>query len=367
MRVLHVDTSGDACGVDGLARWVLNVALAQGRDGHDVTIAMRSEPHAEPRSLADADGVRLLHAHRSRLRPSSALLADLRRTRPDVVHLHGAWVPAHAALGLWLRRRRIPYVYSTHGCFSVDTREAPGLVRKLYVGVVERLLTRGAAGFVIVNEGEADDLAAVLGRPADNVIETRIPVDTEALLARPQWAPPGPDAPVVTLARYSVFQKGLDLLAEVARLRPEVEFHLHGSEDPAFPEGLAALRRSAPPNLRFKDPVYGDEKVQVLSTAAAYLQTSRFEGWSLSVVEALAIGLPCVVMAGVGGAKTVEAEGAGVAVEADAAVVAAELRALLGDDARRRSLSEGGRRLAAGFGPAAAAEDILRVYERCLR
>lgn len=92
-----------------------------------------------------------------------------------------------------------------------------------------------------------------------------------------------PDAAVGVFVGRSEYAKGFDLLLEVARRMKEVTF-------------LAASRpQAAPDNVRFLTDVPHDGMPEVYSAADFFLLPSRYEGFNLSLLEALACDLPAVV------------------------------------------------------------------------
>jgi len=88
---------------------------------------------------------------------------------------------------------------------------------------------------------------------------------------------------------------GLDVLVEIGRRMPAVRFRVFGETDVNDPARATTLIASAPPNVTFEAPVRGAQKAHLIKTAGAYIQPSRWEGQSISVLEALAAGVPCIV------------------------------------------------------------------------
>jgi len=180
---------------------------------------------------------------------------------------------------------------------------------------------------------------------------------------------------VGTVARL-VAVKDIDLMLEVAELlrrtHPEVEVVIVGDgPDRGRLEALAAGAGLAGV-VRFTGRL--ENVGSVLGGLDVYLVTSVFEGGvSMSVLEAMAAGLPVVTTAAGGVAEAVVDGETGSVVARDqergalAAALAERAAALLDDPAlRARMGAAGARRVRDHFTVEQTAARTLHAYERCL-
>jgi glycosyltransferase involved in cell wall biosynthesis len=160
---------------------------------------------------------------------------------------------------------------------------------------------------------------------------------------------------LLTLSRISP-EKGQDLLLDALlewERRDDFPAHplwLFVCGDAAFMQGqrfLAKLRKRAARLKRtrvvFPGYVTGDRKRAFLALADLYVFPSRHESYGLTLMEALAAGLPAVCL-DTTGARSVMREEFGALVPESG--LRAAIAALLADDARRKQMSMSAREFA---------------------
>jgi glycosyltransferase involved in cell wall biosynthesis len=130
---------------------------------------------------------------------------------------------------------------------------------------------------------------------------------------------------------------------------------------------LRALAREGPAlGARLLEGVPDADLPGLLAAAEVFASPSSYEGFGLSVAEAMAVGLP--VVAGDSSSEPEVVGDAGILVEPrDAASLEVALSRLLGDPAERRRLGEAARRRAARFTWASAARAVREVYGEAAR
>ena len=74
------------------------------------------------------------------------------------------------------------------------------------------------------------------------------------------------------------------------------------------------------------------EKLSALRDADAFVLPSRFEGLSIALLEALLVGVPCLVTDRVGGAELVKRTGAGIVVSPNVESIRLGLERLANDN-----------------------------------
>jgi glycosyltransferase involved in cell wall biosynthesis len=268
------------------------------------------------------------------LRPAMILrLARLfRRLRCDVIHTHDDkplfYAPAAARLA------RVPHLVHTkhHGkIFDERRRQA----------AVLNLAARLTDNFVCVSEDSArgavqQGVAAARVRTIWNGIDT----------TRFAYTGPCPGGAVVTVARLSREKDIGNLLRAVALVRadfPTLRVEIAG-DGPCMPE---LQQQAGELGLEAHVTFLGEirEVPALLARASLFVLPSISEGISLTLLEAMARGLP-VVATRVGGNPEVVAEGeTGVLVPArDADALAAAIAALVRDPEAGRRLGAAGRR-----------------------
>lgn len=129
----------------------------------------------------------------------------------------------------------------------------------------------------------------------------------------------------IFIGRIEPYQKGLDLLIDaVIPIKEElikVKFSLKiiGSVKDTAPVselcnkinkyGLSDIIQVV------SNPLFGDEKIIELLDSDVFVMTSRFEGLSMGLLEALSLGLPCLVTQGTNMKKEIEENDAGWTAE----------------------------------------------------
>jgi glycosyltransferase involved in cell wall biosynthesis len=376
LRVLHVIGGGDTGGAMSYLLPLLTALRAEGCDadllclgggGLAEAAATRGLP-CEVLPMTNPWDPRVLPALRRRLTAGW-----------DVAHTHGmrANLPVRTILRVTPGR---PALFTTiHSDLALDYSRA--LMSRAYVAL-DRVSAGVVDGFCCVS----GDLARRL--VARGVASARVRVIYAGLEAPVQdaaAAPPVDAAPgaesrgstpeiVGTVARL-VAVKDIDLLLETAAIlrtrRPQVRVVVVGDG----PERPALERRAAEMGLEDVVEFRGEVRPAwpALRGFQVYALTSVSEGVPLSVLEAMAVGLP-VVAAAVGGIPEIVEEGVtGFLVArcddraATAAALAARLEVLLSDpEVRQRMGAAARRRATQTFSTAAAARGTLRFYERVL-
>ena len=135
------------------------------------------------------------------------------------------------------------------------------------------------------------------------------------------------------------------------------------------PQRVALVRKAA--DLRIGDRVHflgtRTDIPNLLAAADVYVQPSRWEGFGIAALEAMAAGLPVILSPGCNLPEAAEA-GAGLIVEPQVEPLAAALRSLLTDAERRLFMGAAGRVLVnERFTWAAVADQLERVYESAAR
>ena len=284
------------------------------------------------------------------------------------MNVHGSWNIGHALLAFRLRRADVPYVVTAHGGHTRAVLWTRSRLRGLYLRFVERPMLRAAGAVLYCHRSEADEAASVVGDGIRAELAWFGP-DLRAVAGR--WSPDPENVRrrVLYLGRYDVFQKGLDDLVELARAAPTVTFELHGmapDNDRAL-EAFERLRAAAPPNVTFDDPVSGVDKLESLTSATLYIQYSRFEGFPLSISEALAHGVPVASRACLGCTQEMAEVDGCLVLDDDPAVAARQLTEVLDDPERLSKIAENGRCWFEQFrDPSNAAQRYTEMYRSVL-
>ncbi|RME39941.1 MAG: glycosyltransferase family 1 protein, partial [Planctomycetota bacterium] len=286
----------------------------------------------------------------------------------SLVHLHtcSGFSFARSCLDmLAARRRRCRVVLHVHGAmFDGFVRRQPLPLRR----TIAHMLARADA-VVALSHGWAGKLAALAPRARIRVIENAVEVPP-AVPDRTGGSP----CRFVLLAKMDAWKGVDDLLDASARLAQTGAPFLVTLAGPPGSAGDAKTlkqkieRRGLAGLVHYAGPVVGSDKERLLREADIYVQPSRHEGMPLSVLEAMAVGLP-VVATRVGSLPEVlEHERTALLVPpGDPARLAAAMQRLIRDLPRRRAMSSSCHRLARErFSLERLERDLIALYDGIL-
>jgi glycosyltransferase involved in cell wall biosynthesis len=366
LRVLHVGFGPDIGYRGGVTVAAWQLLAAQVAQGTDVTLLVLGELEHAAYAEAARIGVTLVIAPRQRLQTLSREgVAAVKRIRPDVVHMHSVFIPAHSQLARVMRRLGIPYFVSPHGGLNLWRGQ---LKKAIYGAIVEKPYFRRADTIFVLTRRERQLIEGWLGPGAMSPQYLELPNSIPALSPGIRlWTPPLRPR-LVCLGRFDVVTKGLDRLVEIARLMPDVEVSAYGSASRAERQGFERLcRQGLPDNMHFTEPVYGEEKIVAFTSATMYVQLSRDEGFGMAIVEAMRLAVPVAVTRGCDISDTVAEGDLGMLLSDDPVRAAAELASALDDLNRLDHWSRSGKKWTIdALSPERAAQRTIRAYEAVL-
>ena len=143
-----------------------------------------------------------------------------------------------------------------------------------------------------------------------------------------------------------------------------VQLVLAGSPDPRYPQAAeAAAQLGVTDSVSWTGYLSDEELLRTYRGADLLAHPSRYEGFGLQILEAMACGVP--VVAGTGGALAEVVAGAGLAVDPDDTnEFAARISEVLSNDGLAQSLSKKGIARAKEFSWESTAVQTLKVYSQ---
>ena len=279
----------------------------------------------------------------------------------DVVHGHSSKAGFLVRLAAAVRGRAARCVFTPHGWSFWATE---GAAARTYLGL-ERRAARWCRRIVAVSEHERDaGLTAGVGR-LDQYRVIRNGVD----LTRFDALPSPVAGRIVMLARLAPPKRhdlALRALEDVRRRVPDAELHLVGDG----PGRAAVERLAAELGLREATRLLGTraDVPELLATAHCVLLASDYEGCPLSVLEAMAAGVPVVATA-VGGIPEIVADGETglLTPRGDAQALARALETVLADRALATRLgAEGRARARRELGRERMGAEVVALYDELL-
>jgi glycosyltransferase involved in cell wall biosynthesis len=263
------------------------------------------------------------------------LATIVRRERPDIVHVNSAKAAALGRAAAWLTRVPIR-IYTVHGwSYTAHT----GASSALYLWA-ERLLRPMTTVTICVAESERR--AGLEARTCDEA--TTVVIHNGVDLGRPTARGSGAErCRLVTVGRLQAPKDTLTLvraLAELPRGACEAVIVGGGPDRPAVESEARRLDLESVVHLAGER----NDVPELLAASDVFVLSSRSEGLPLSILEAMAAGLP-VVATNVGGVPelVVEGETGFLVPPGDPQALAGALERLLGDSTLRRRLGAAGR------------------------
>jgi glycosyltransferase involved in cell wall biosynthesis len=265
----------------------------------------------------------------------------LRQTKAIGAHIHtcsGLTFFLDGALLLLARLQGVPVLLHIHG-----GRFAQFLDELNPVGAaVARWIARRATRVVVLSESWRERLASRLPGASFAVVENGVPV--------PRELPQRPDPPpfVVLFLGTVCHDKGVeDLIRAAADHRDRARFVLVGPQDDrAFVARMRSLvaELGLVESVEFAGPAQGERKHEWLARAHVFVLPSRVEAFPVSILEAMAAGLPIVATA-VGAVPTmIESGRSGLLVTAgDVASLSSAISNMLSDRTLRARLAASAR------------------------
>ena len=236
----------------------------------------------------------------SRTRRAHAVREVIDRLNPEIIHIHCVWesIVRHAALHA--RKRRIPYVLSSHGMLHPYALAQKRLKKWVYLQVFSSILA-GASELYSINKEESDYVSRRFRRPSSVLANGIVVIDYERADSK------------VFLAKYPALAgrgfvlfvgrlhpiKGIDLLtrsfAHARKRGMKLDLVIVGPDYGARATVEALTRElGIEQSVHFTGGLFGEEKLGAFAACTIFAHRPRFEGFGITVVEGLASAKPVV-------------------------------------------------------------------------
>lgn len=364
MRILHIINDLRLAGAE---RFLADLSPHQKEAGLDVSVApLAAQGSAFETKIRDA-GVPLLLPDRPRPIRSPAHVVRLRRLMRgyDLVHVQLFPAQLWVALAAMSLGKSAPLLFTTEQNTHNTRRDI-----RAFRPVDRRMYSR-YDHIAAISDGTRDAMIAYLPETANKVSVVHNGIDPRRFTES--------GSPEERSRLFPQVPVNASLLLCIGRLEPQKDFpnllrafakvpdaHLAIVGVGPLQAELEALARTVAVADRLHFLGRRDDIPALLRNADVYVQASKWEGFGIAAVEAMASGLPLVIT-DIPGLREV-VRGAGVRVpsgEPDTLAVA--INTLLASPARRDALSRQARERSRAFSIAASAEAYGVLYEKLTR
>ncbi|KAE8760369.1 glycosyltransferase [Paraburkholderia madseniana] len=298
----------------------------------------------------------------------SAMWLRAHRREFDVLHVNGfiTWVPAdvntsHFVHSGWFGSKYYPFGL-TKGVWSA--------YQSVYTrcnALLERWAYRRSKVITAVSQKVADEIRAIGLTPHNRVDVIYNGVDTQGFAAatgdRAKFGLPADAFLLLFVGDLRTPRKNLGTVLQALKHLPEhvqiaVAGFLPGSPYPEEAKALGIAHRVHFLGLVKEMPV-------LMHSVDAFVFPSRYEAMSLSLLEAMAAGLPVVTARTAGGAEIITPE-CGIVLDDpdDPKALAGAIARLADNDDARRAMGVAANELATGFGWARMAAQYIALYRQ---
>lgn len=354
MRILHViESLSPSRG--GPPAVVVNLAGCQAKWGMDVSIATRAHPELAKWWVEWQQKVPCAEHIQIQAFPPRSLREIQRNTATaDIVHVHGVWDSlVYASLRTRSKCSRARLVLAPHGMLSKWSMEQKRWKKSIALALVWRKLLNGIDAFHVLNDAERTEICNQF--PSAKLFQLPNGVGTESCnIPEPttqdiRLLPTGKPY-ILFLARLH-HMKGVDRLLRAyaegtrAGLWRDVDLIIAG---PDFGE-LQRVRRyiddtSLAQRVHYVGEVSGGKKWLLVKRAACLCQPSRYEGFSVTLIESLACGIP-IVITPEANFREAEQRGAALVAEGDSEELMRALALILSNADLRVKMGAAGARM----------------------
>ena len=293
----------------------------------------------------------------------------------DIVHTQNPFIYPTLLAGKTAIRHSIPFFYQQRGALGSKHLKIRRFKKALYVYAIERKLLRSATGLIALTETEVEAYRALGVSTPCHVIPNGI--DCDIYRARPIAPLPqswnlSPEHLVILFLGRLHHSKGVDRLVDaflrISSRFPMARLVLAGPDESGV---LASLRQKAAgaqvqDQIIFPGLVTGEDKLNLLARANLFCLPSLAEGFSMSILEALASETP-VLISPECNFPEVESCGVGNVVPSEADAIAKKLQELLADRQRLAAMGRDGRQyVKRDFDIDTVTSKLVHLYEESL-
>jgi len=229
---------------------------------------------------------------------------------PDIIHVHDIYNLKQLILVFLALNRGIKVYISPRGCFSPVALQRSKVKKTIFRFIFNLLIIQRSNGFIALNSGEKKHIEKLY--PNKKVIVAHNGVNNNFQIHKDNFKNFKKKFQIKTinigfLGRFDIHIKGLDLLLK-AYLKYQINTNdinikltfigEHRAKDEWDSKVLFNDIESnlpSPSMLSILGPKFGKDKWSELSKIDILIQPSRSEGMPMTVLEAMSIGIPCIV------------------------------------------------------------------------
>lgn len=223
--------------------------------------------------------------------------------KPDLVIFHELYYVDYLRVYRSIQKQNIPFIIVPHGGLTEKAQTIKYLKKKIANILLFNRFFKAASAIQFLSEDEKNEsrefnYSFVI--PNGMSLKKQVPMYNEKIV-------------FTYIGRIDLYHKGLDLLINAININKEklikkkICVNLYGPETSDSFEILQLIKkRNLQSILCINGAVTGIKKEEILLRTTYFLQTSRFEGLPMGILEALSYGIPCCVTNGTNMSKYIK-------------------------------------------------------------
>lgn len=235
---------------------------------------------------------------------------------PDLVIIHGIYFKNYFPLVKKINANRIPYILVPHGSLTVYAQSIKPTKKKVGNIFFNKIINSAAAiQYLSKQELETSINKGLYDFVGCNGIgiEDKYHYEFDSKVG----------LKIIYIGRLDPYHKGLDVLIDGCNCvknelrNKNIKVSLIGPDHEGGKNKLQNMidKYSIDDIVSIENGLFGDEKITRILSSDYFVQTSRFEGQPLGILEALSLGLPVIATPGTNMANEIEENNCGIKVE----------------------------------------------------
>jgi glycosyltransferase involved in cell wall biosynthesis len=224
------------------------------------------------------------------------IISFIKEYDADVIIFHGLYYKEYVRISRIISKLCFKYYIQPHSSFGESAQKKNGIKKYIANRIIFKNFIKKAYGYIFLNEAEKSK--SIFKTSKDVIIPNGIDFNARAIIKQVDEK-----IKIYFIGRLDVNHKGIDLLFEdlkkIDNVRRNFSLDIYGNGSKHQIDIVQAyIKQFKNLEIHYKGSVYDQEKEKMLKESHIMILTSRYEGFPMTVLEALSYGNPCIVTEG---------------------------------------------------------------------